>query len=320
MSYPLPVPFHLGCCTEEPRCALCPPAPDAPSPEVVEALIQRYREDRAGGRPLIAAFFGGAPPSEDLLLAAAVPASVRVRPDLLSRAQAERLKQLGVARIELDALTFDDFSLRRIGRRYRSDLVTEMLIGLREMGLEVGIVLAPGLPGSTHESCVEDARIAAPLVDVARIHPVLVIEGSRIRIMHMKQLYRPLELNEAIGTSLSMLEVLEASAVQVLRIGVQPTPDGVGHAVAGPRHTAFRQLVEARRTLEQLHVILGAQPLPGRIAIRCAPQDQTRVRGPLNDNVRRLRADHGLDELKIVVDPTLSRGAFRVEKLPPEQV
>ncbi|MCO4745416.1 MAG: radical SAM protein [Proteobacteria bacterium] len=309
------MPFQLGCCPDEPRCVLCPPPPKAPSAEVVEAFVVRYREDRAGDRPLFAAFFGGAPPPDTLIKAAGLPSSIRVRPDLLSRKQAQHLADLGVFRVELDALSFDDRCLKRAGRQYRGALVIDMLEGLRSMGFEVGIVLAPGLPGSTHESCVRDAEVAAPLVDFARLHPVLVLEGSRIRDLHMSQIYRPLELEEAVGTCRAMMDALEAADVEVIRVGVQPVPDGIGRAVAGPRHSSLRQLVESERTLSRLQDLLAGSAPGSSVAVRCAPEDETRARGPLNRNIRTLRADHALAELKIIVDSTLERGAYRLEPL-----
>lgn len=267
---------------------------------------------------MVAGFYGGRPPTDDELAASGLPAHVRVRPDLLDREEAQRLRRAGVTRVELDALSFDDRILRRAGRNYRGALVEEICEGLAELGFEVGIALAPGLLGSSPETCVEDAHRAARLVDTARLHPILVFEGSGLRELHMRQLYRPLSVEEAVAVCREMADILEEAGVVVLRIGQQPEPDGLGKAVAGPRHPSLRQLVEAARTLTTLHELLASQALPARVAIRCAPEDETRARGPLNAHIRELRAVHGLAELQIVRDPTLSRGSFRVEAL--EQV
>jgi histone acetyltransferase (RNA polymerase elongator complex component) len=77
-------------------------------------------------------------------------------------------------------------------------MVEEMLRGLREMGVSPGVVLWPGLPAASFEVCVRDAERVAPLVDSARLHPTLVLEGSDLQRRHLDGLYRPLEVGEAV--------------------------------------------------------------------------------------------------------------------------
>src|SRR5690606_25851906 len=149
---------------------------------------------------------------------------VRVRPDLFARADAARLATAGVTEVELDALTFDDRLLHAAGRRYRGALVEEILRGLPSFGLAPGVVLWPGLPGSSHDDAVADARRAAPLVRTARLHPVQVIEGAALQRHHLDGSYRPLELGEAVTVCRAMMDVLEAAGAQVIRVGLQAEP------------------------------------------------------------------------------------------------
>lgn len=313
---PVVVPVQLGCCPAGDRCALCAPAAPAPAPETVAALVEHYRTERLGpDGTLRVAFFGGAPPPEELIDAiGALPFTARVRPDLLSRATAQRLSARGCVGLELDALTFHEPALRAVGRTYGARRVLEQLAGIRALGPSPGIVLAPGLPHTDHDVAVEDARIAAPLVGFARIHPVLVLAGSRLRDAHMDGTYRPLTLAEAITTCRAVLDVLEPAGVRVIRVGQNPGPDGLGRAVAGPRHPALHQLVEARRTLARLHGKLARARRGARIAIRCHPADETHTRGPRNQHVRILRADYELAEVSVRTDPTLSRGELAVDE------
>ncbi len=308
------VPVSLGCCPAAPRCILCPP-PEPPSPALVDALVAHYRTERAHpADELIVAFFGGPPPGDDLLEAIGpLSFSLRVRPDLLSRGEAERLVARGAVAVELDALTFDDRALGRAGRAYRGALVLEMLDGLRALGVRVGIVLAPGLPGTWHDLCVEDATRAAPRVDTARLHPVLVLAGARLEAAHSDGRYAPLSLGAAVTVCRDMVDVLEDEGVEVIRVGLQPGPDGFGRAVAGPAHSALRQLVEARRVRDHLLQRLDGTPPGSHIVIKCAPRDETRTRGPFNQHVRDLRAERGLADIDIEPDPALDRGQWAIE-------
>lgn len=313
MSDPAPVivPVHLGCCPEPDRCLLCAPV-EAATPDLVEGLRVHYAE-RAGDRPLVVRFFGGAPPTDALLAPVAdLPVGVRVRPDLLTRAEARRLAARGVTEVELDALSFHRPALREAGRRYGPGWLREQAEGLTALGMRVGGVLAPGLPSSSHETSLADAATAATQWSFARLHPVLVLADSALRARHARGAYTPLTLGEAVTTCRSTADRLEAEGVEVRRIGLQPGPDGVGRAVAGPVHPALRELVEARRTLDVLRQRLAG--VRGRdVTIRCAPADETRTRGPYNQHVRTLRAEHGLDALAVRPDPSLPRGQWLVE-------
>ena len=307
------VPIRLGCCPEPERCRICAPLPSPATPELVDALIGAVREEQPE-RELRVRFFGGPPPSDSLIEAAgAVPFDVRVRPDLLDRAAAARLHQAGVVGIELDALTFHTPALRAVRRRYAGPRLVTMLEGLGELGVERGIVLAVGLPGQDHDTSLQDAATATGLVETARLHPLLVLKHSDLWHAHLDGRYEPLSLGQAVTTVSAMLDRLEPAGVEVIRVGQQPGPDGLGKWMAGPRHSSLRELVEARRTLARLRNRLRAVNPGGVLVIRCATADETRTRGPLNDNVRTLRAEFGFAEVIICADPTLERGEFILE-------
>jgi hypothetical protein len=281
----------------------------------VEALVHHYQTERAKpGDDVMVGFFGGPVPDDALLAACGdLPFAVRVRPDLLSRGDADRLVAAGALAIEVDALTLDDHVLRQAGRRYPAALVEQILEGLQPLGVRVGIVLAPGLPGSTYDSCLHDARHSAPLIHTARLHPVLVLEHSRLQQRHIDGLYTPLLLGEAVTVCRGMMDLLEDAGVEVIRVGLQPGPDGVGRALAGPVHPSLRELVEARRVREQLIALLDGTPPRSHIVIRCAPQDVGRTRGPFNQHIRDLRALFDLEDLDIHPDPDLLRGHWAVD-------
>ena len=309
-------PIQLGCCREAERCRLCPPPPPWPDAVYVDALIENTRARRETD-DVVTAFFGGAPPdAEQLEAAQGRTIAARVRPDLLSQADADRLLAHGVTEIELDVQTFHTPSLRAIRRRYPGERVKTMARGLRDRGFTVGMVLGIGLPGSSHAISVADAEVAADLADHVRLHPVLVLHRSGLKQAHMDELYTPLTLAQAVTTCQAMLDVLEPRGVRVIRVGQQPGPDGLGQAVAGPRHSSLRELVEARRTLDRLRDLIRSTGFDRseEVVIRCARADETRTRGPKNDNVRTLRAEFGIGELVVLADPRLERGQFVVEE------
>lgn len=294
---------------------LCPPAPDPMEPDTITALAEATERDRDKVDRAWVGFYGGAPPTRAQVEAAqGRPLFVRVRPDLLDRATARWLLDAGTVTFELDLLSFHNKALRATRRPYRRSLLLEQLEGLCEMGARVSAVLAPGLPGSTYQSFLSDARTLVGRAHTARLHPVQVIRGSQLRHRHMHGLYTPLTLPEAITACREALDLLEDGGVQVIRIGQQATPDGLGQAIAGPRHPSLRELVEARRTLEQLRALLDGAPAGAQVTVRCAPADLARAKGPRSQHVRTLRAEFRLSELDVQPDPHLQRGHFALSK------
>ncbi len=309
------VPVQLGCCPETPRCLLCASSSAHPDAATVAAMVDHYRHERAGPDDLVRlGFYGGPPPTDELLEATGgLPFIARVRPDLLTRADAARLQARGAIGIELDVLCFDDEVLRVTGRRYRQKRVDEQIEGITASGLAVGIVLAPGLPGTDHDSAVRDAEHAVRRgVRFARLHPVVVLADSGLRELHMDGRYVPLELGQAITTCRAMMDVLEAADVDVVRVGQNPSADELGRAVAGPRHSALRQLVQARRFLEVLRRDSAWVPMGAELVIACNPADETAVRGPFNRHLRAIRAERGLSRVTVQPDPMLIRREIRL--------
>ncbi len=308
---PAIAPVQLGCCPEAERCLLCNPSPEPPTPEFIEGLIAHYGQD---DREVEVRFFGGPCPTDAMLEALGqTPFSVRVRPDLFSRADAARLVGAGCRGVELDALGFDDMALRGVRRHHRRSVVLEQLQHLGASEQRVGLVLAPGLPGTSVATCLSDARIAAEYADTVRLHPVLILDRCGLREAHTEGRYRPLTVGDCVTVCREMMDILDRAEVAVIRVGQQPGPDELGRAVAGPRHSSLRELIEATRALSALQDLLDAVPTGARVAIRCAPADVARVRGPLNQHMRTLRADHALDEVEVRPDPALPRGRYEVE-------
>lgn len=309
----------LGCCPEAERCLLCAPPPEPLDPDAIRALVRHTATERARpDQPVWVGFYGGPPPTDAQLAATGDrPVHVRVRPDLLTRADAARLRDGGVVSVELDLLTLHKGTLRAAGRRYGHDLVLEQLDGLRTLGFSVGAVLAPGLPGTSFDLVLADARSLAPRLDTVRIHPVLVLRHSGLYQAMLDGSYTPLTLGEAVTVCAALLDIFDGAGVRVLRVGQQPGPDGLGHVVSGPHHSSLRELVEARRTLRALRTLFRGASLDtaaqrGEVQVRCAPADVGRARGPRNQHVRTLRAEFDLDAVTVVADPELPRGTFRV--------
>lgn len=312
----LVVPVDLG--GSPTACLVRPPLRPRPAPATVAALVESYRRDRAptGGLPIEVAFFHGGVP-DPALVAAAGPHPLRLAcpPGDLSRPQVEALARAGLHTVEVEALSFDEAVLRDCQRGYSARGARALIRGLKELGLRVGLVLAPGLPGSSHDGALRDAAVAAGRedpalrVDFVRVLPALAWAGSGLALRAAAGRWRPMRLGEAVTTCAAVVDLLEAARVPVARLGLQPGPDLPAVVAAGPVHPDLRGLVQARRFRVRMEQALGAPPAGARAALHVHPQDLSWAKGPSNANVRALRAGLDLDELRLVPDPTLPRGS-----------
>jgi oxygen-independent coproporphyrinogen-3 oxidase len=145
----------------------------------VDALLAELaaRRDVHAGRELASLYLGGGTPSllhPDALarivegvrasFAAAGPCEItlEVNPSSLERARLPAFRALGVDRISLGAQSFDDATLKRLGRAHRARAVRDTLEAIREAGfgtLSLDLIFAA--PGQSEAAL--DADLAAAI-------------------------------------------------------------------------------------------------------------------------------------------------------------
>lgn len=320
MSRPVIVPVDLG--GSPTACHVRPPLRTPPTPALVSALIAHYRAERApAGAPLEVAFFHGGTPS-DALLQAAEGCAIRVScsPADLSRAEAARLWDRGVRTLELEALTFHTRTLKLLRRGYAGPMVVTQLTGLRAQGFRLGVTLAPGLPGTSHDLALDDVaqlvdRAEAPRADFVRIYPALALEGSELAALAEDERWTPMHLGEAVTTVVEMTDRLSRLGIAVARVGLQPGQDVPARAVAGPTHPNLRQLVEVRRFRRRMAAALTHVPEGSQVELSVNPRDLAWAKGTANENIRSLRARLSLQGLQVRPDDAVSRGEVALSRV-----
>jgi len=315
----LVVPIDLG--GSPVRCRLRPPLRPPPAPETVSALVEHYRSERSGEAelPVEVAFFHGGCPSESLVEAAG-PYSLRLScsPADVERHDIERLRDDGLSTVEVELLSLHRSVLSACRRGYTASRALSLLQGLRELGLRVGAVLAPGLPASSHDGVLADARRLCggdgegPLVDFVRILPTLAWAGSGLSATLADGRWRPMSLGEAVTTCADLLDVFDDAGVAVARVGLQPGADLPVRAVAGPVHPNLRGLVEVRRFRQRMTRALDRAPRGHPAVLAVHPKDLSWAKGTANENLRYLRARHRLAGLRVRTESDQPRGSVRL--------
>lgn len=167
--------------------------------------------------------------------------------DILAWAKDNRIKT-----IELGVQDFDDEVLKQSGRGYTGNLAEQSCRMIREFGLELGIQLMPGLPGSGNESILENRRrLAQILPKYLRIYPLIVIAGTPLEELYRSGRYKALKLDEAIGICVDYLDLAEELGITVIKIGL-PSNLEVDKVISGPYHPAFGEFVMAERLIRRI--------------------------------------------------------------------
>lgn len=325
---------HLGC----PHCcSFCNQrtisgAQDAPTPGEAAQLCEKAVA--AGSLPpeTELAFFGGsftAIPMEEMCayLAAVQPyvgpgklrgIRLSTRPDAINRPILALLRHFGVTAVELGAQSLDDRVLALNGRGHSAQQLRQAVSLLREQPFELGLQWMPGLYGDTKESIQATAEGILELrPDSVRVYPTLVLEGTELARLYRAGRYKPLELEEAVELCAGLLEAYEARGIQVLRLGLHPSPQLEEQLLAGPYHPAFGQLCRSRLALRRLQKFLATAEKGKAYHLYCAAEELSTVIGQGRQNALALAAE-GYN-LRIKPLAGLRPGQFRLEEVKPRQ-
>jgi len=337
MLPPLVIPFfipHYGC---PQRCTFCNQTaitgrgegtiPDAAE---ITATIESYLARKGAGRgETQVAFFGGSfsgLPDElqERLLGAVAPylatgqvAGIRIstRPDYLDPARIAFLKARGVIMVELGVQSLDDEVLARCGRGHVAADSLQAIRLLQEGGLRVGVQLMVGLPGEKTGRLLAGAKVLAKLQpEVARLYPVLVLQGSRLGADYLAGRYQPLGLTKAVALCARLREIFTAHGVRVVRIGLQETDGLAGEVLAGPHHPAFGELVLSWGLHRRLRKLLADGGGESR-RLLIAGADESVFRGAGNSCLESLRRKGLLEGVEVVFAPKQPRGEAKSRRM-----
>jgi histone acetyltransferase (RNA polymerase elongator complex component) len=236
-----------------------------------------------------------------------------VNPLDCTRAQALRYVQNGISAIELEVLSLCDDVLKRAKRGYTYAFFQQQLSFFQEHDVDVGVVLSPGIFGSSFVHCCETVERCIKLgIDFVRIYPVCVYEGTKLEQWFLQDRYEPLGLSETVTIVREMMDRLAYSGIEVIRVGRQDTHDGLSVSVAGPNHSNVRGLIENRRFFDKISAQLCAQG-ESITHIVVHPKDVSLAKGVQGDTIRHLRARLERD-LVLTVDTRVPRGSVWTRK------
>ena len=310
---------HLGCPNQ---CVFCDQKRISGS--LFPACGDTVREalDSLTGEGYELAFYGGSftaieAEQQEELLAAAQPyrvsglvSSIRVstRPDAIDREVLARLRRYGVETVELGAQSMTEEVLRRSGRGHSAEDTERAAALIKEEGFQLILQLMTGLPGESRQSALISAqRLAALGPDGVRLYPTVILRGTALEELWHRGEYAEHTVEEAVDCCADILPVFESAGIPVIRLGLNPTEELSGGAVAGGAyHPALGELVKSRIWLRRMRAALdGMEPMVD-IIIHVPPSALSQAIGQKRGNVLALTEEYRLKSLKILPDAQIS--------------
>ncbi len=196
----LSVYVHIPFCVR--KCAYC----DFPSfagkgeamAEYFDALLKEIRaEETTVGRKADTVYFGGGTPSyvppvficnvlqelrEKYEIAPDAEISMEMNPGTLKEGACEKYREAGINRISLGCQSFNDDSLRRIGRIHTEKDIFVTYDTLRKKGFEnINLDLISDLPGENRENLERSLKAAVSLSpDHISVYSLILEEGTEL--------------------------------------------------------------------------------------------------------------------------------------------
>ncbi len=248
--------------------------------------------------------------------------SIRIstRPDYINKEVLKRLKKYKVKTIELGVQSANDYILRKAGRGHTFEDVKKASKLIRLYGFKLGHQMMVGLPESTKLDEINTAKQLIKLKPkMIRIYPVLVIKGTELEKQYNEGTYKPLTVVQAVETCKELVKMFSKKKIDIIRIGLQPTdtisePNSENsEVVAGPFHSAFRQLVESGMWYDVIvDKIKKLNAKVKEVEVIVNPQDVNNVIGQRKENISNLKQVYDVD-LIVKTDTKIKQGKSKIE-------
>ena len=179
------------------------------------------------------------------------------RPDYIDKEILDNLRHYGADVIELGVQSFDENVLRLSERGHSVQAVYDACKLIKEYGFTLGIQLMTGLPGDSHEACMDSVRRTIEIApSIARIYPTVIISGTKLAEMYRSGAYTPFSQEQTVLIAKDMYKALTGAGINVIRVGLKASAlinDGDDSEVlGGTYHPAFRQLLEGEIVKDRL--------------------------------------------------------------------
>lgn len=227
------------------------------------------------------------------------------RPDALDDTVLARLAHYNVDTVEIGVQSLDEAVLAASGRGHTAQDACDAIRRVKAAGFVCGAQMMVALPADTPAKSLATGRRLIQLApDVVRIYPTAVIRDTPLAAAYARGDYVPWPLATVLDTVAALLDLFEAAAIPVIRVGLQAEDNlSQGDVIAGAYHPALGELVQGRRFFRKMQALLAdteAEP----VTFAVAPRFLSQAIGQHRENVRRLSEQIG-QPVTVVADPLI---------------
>lgn len=173
--------------------------------------------------------------------------SIETRPDLITPAEAWKMRELGITRVELGVQSVYPEVLKKINRGHTINEIIKATKILKTFGFKVVYHLMPNLPGSTP---AKDLRMFKTIFaderfqpDMLKIYPCVVLKTAPLYKIYKKNKYKPYP-QKTLNQLLINIKKIVPSYVRINRL-IRDIPGN--SIIAGNKITNLRQLLQNQK-------------------------------------------------------------------------
>ncbi|MDE6470717.1 MAG: radical SAM protein [Eubacterium sp.] len=267
------------------------------------------------------AFFGGSFTAIDrdymlTLLTAAYPyvksgqvkgIRISTRPDCVDAEVLEILKKYGVTSIELGAQSMDDEVLIANRRGHTAQDVIDASKLIKSYGFALGLQMMTGLYKDTQQKAIDTAKKIIELApDTVRIYPTVVLKGTYLAQLYLKEEYSPLNADDSAELCAQLVPMFERANIKIIRLGLHSSKDIKDNMLAGGFHDSFGELVKSHIMVNK---ILALPPADYQVYVN--PRSLSKLKGNNKSNIY-LLIERGYN-IKIITDNALDVDELRIK-------
>ena len=234
------------------------------------------------------------------------------RPDYIDEEILDILSEHHVKTVEIGIQSMSDEVLSASKRGHTAERALEACRMVKDAGFDLIGQMMIGLPGSTLEFEIATAKaICNAGADGARVYPTVVFAETELADMTAGGSYKPLDIEDAIDRTASVLDVFDRAGVPTIRVGLcsgenLSSPESV---VGGANHPALGELCMGeliyRRICAEADRVISTTDPKGKTMTVYVPLGATsRAVGQKKRNILRLNEKyckkHAINRIKIL--------------------
>jgi elongator complex protein 3 len=169
--------------------------------------------------------------------------TIETKPDYCKHVHVDLMLKLGTTRIELGVQALNEQVYKSVNRGHNLKDVYEAFFIARNCGYKIGAHLMPGLPGSSIEQDISDAKKLFEdhrlRPDMLKIYPTLVVTNTGLYELYKKKKYKSYSTEDLVNLLVEIKKIIPPW-VRIMRIQREVEPADV---IDGPKMGNIRQLV-----------------------------------------------------------------------------